>query len=413
MALLTGTFFCVELVAGIVTDSLALISDAFHMFSDVLALGVGFAAIQFSKRGRSAGMSYGWGRAEVVGGLINGTFLLSVCIFVTMEAIPRFFSAPDVKPDGVIIVAALGLLVNLLGVVLFAGAHHHHGHSHHDSATPSSSTMRMRDDTSGGATPTEEETTIDEEAAVYAMSGGGCISQLKVSEVRARGASSASERPRRSLNMRAVLLHVVGDALASVGVLISGLVIKYGTFEDRFLVDPGVSLLIALIILRSAVPLWRRCAMILLQSVPEGVSMARIYEEIMDVEGVLDVHELHLWQLSDSKIIASVHITCQDSEDFMQIAASIKMVLHEKGIHSSTIQPEFYKNGTLPDDTVKECLLACPDKACQKDWCCEDLFVPELDGDTHTPVPKPIISYEHVSMPKPMRPEMEKGHTEN
>ncbi|KAI9190234.1 Zinc resistance conferring protein [Blastocladiella emersonii ATCC 22665] len=139
---LTGSFFLVELVVGHISGSLALVADAWHMLSDVLSLVVALYAIRLASRTTfHASFSYGWSRAEIVGALINGVFLLALCLTIVLDAIERFYNPEEIKnPKQVLIVGAIGLGVNILGLFLFHdhghshGGHSHGGHSHGDDA---------------------------------------------------------------------------------------------------------------------------------------------------------------------------------------------------------------------------------------------------------------------------------------
>ncbi|KAJ3117772.1 hypothetical protein HK100_000753, partial [Physocladia obscura] len=151
-----------------------------------------------------------------------------------------------------------------------------------------------------------------------------------------------------NMNMHGLFLHVLGDALGSVGVIISSLVIMFADGHWRYYMDPLISLLISGLIISSAVPLVRSASFILLQGVPTSVSMDKLKEEIGAVTGVIDVHELHVWGLSDSTNVASVHVRVLAGGDeglcthsYMGVAAAIKQLLHRYGVHSTTVQPEF------------------------------------------------------------------------
>lgn len=206
------------------------------------------------------------------------------------------------------------------------------------------------------------------------------------------------------LNMRGVFLHVMGDALGNIGVIASALVIWLTDYDWRFYVDPGISLLITVIILITAIPLCKAASRILLQAVPQGMSIDHIKEDIEGLPGVIGSHHLHVWQLSDTKIVASIHIQVdtqikgEGSERYMRLARQIRRCLHAYGIHSSTIQPEFApgsdidegQNGTVPSSSraatidpsqqsraasVREgdpqaCLLECDDNCARGGQCC-------------------------------------------
>lgn len=152
------------------------------------------------------------------------------------------------------------------------------------------------------------------------------------------------------LNMRGMFLHVLGDALGNVGVIASALFIWLTPFSWRFYADPLISLIITVIILLSAIPLCKAASRILLQAVPHGLSIDDIRADVESLPGVLSCHHLHVWQLSDTKLVASLHVEVDEgvdgvgSETYMRLARQIHRCLHEYGIHSSTIQPEFAKD---------------------------------------------------------------------
>jgi solute carrier family 30 (zinc transporter), member 1 len=150
------------------------------------------------------------------------------------------------------------------------------------------------------------------------------------------------------MGMRAMVLHVIGDALGNVGVIVSALIIWLTPWPGRFYADPAVSLFITLIILRSTVPLTAATAKILLQATPDHLDVKDIKEDIEDIPGIVSCHHVHIWQLSDSQIIASMHIQVEfpindegGSERYMEVAKEVRECLHAYGIHSATIQPEF------------------------------------------------------------------------
>lgn len=158
------------------------------------------------------------------------------------------------------------------------------------------------------------------------------------------------------LNMRGVFLHVMGDALGNIGVIASALVIWLTDYSWRYYVDPGISLFITVVILCSAIPLCKAASRILLQAVPSGMSIDHIKDDIEQLPGVIGSHHLHVWQLSDTKIVASIHIQVdteikgEGSERYMHLARQVRKCLHAYGIHSSTIQPEFAPDSDTEDN---------------------------------------------------------------
>ncbi|KLO09314.1 cation efflux protein [Schizopora paradoxa] len=180
-----------------------------------------------------------------------------------------------------------------------------------------------------------------------------------------------------SMNMRALVLHVLGDALGNVGVIATGLVIWLTQLSWKFYFDPIISLVITVIIFSSALPLVKSASFILLQGVPAGISLEEVENTVLRVKGVEEVHELHIWQLSESKLIASLHVRTNPTANFMQVAVEIKKHLHDRGIHSVTIQPEYYDSVSSPPyssgrvSPAKACLLTCQqDCNLQENACC-------------------------------------------
>lgn len=151
------------------------------------------------------------------------------------------------------------------------------------------------------------------------------------------------------LNMQGIFLHVFGDALGNLGVIGSALIIWLTDYWWRIYTDPAISLVITLIILGSAIPLCKAASRILLQAVPTDINVDDIRRDINSLDGVQNCHHVHVWQLSDTKLIASLHIrvNCdlgEGSAKYMDLARAVSQCLHEHGIHSSTIQPEFLNN---------------------------------------------------------------------
>lgn len=189
--------------------------------------------------------------------------------------------------------------------------------------------------------------------------------------------------------MHAMLLHVIGDALGNVGVIITALVIWLTNWPGKLYADPAVSLVITAIILKTSIPLTLATSRVLLQATPENIRIPEIRQDIEQLPGVVSCHHIHVWQLSDTKIVASMHlqvsfpINTHSGEKYMQLARRARKCLHGYGIHSATIQPEFcldikhQHNGEAPafsfdgasDEQIRPCLLECVDN-CQAQGCC-------------------------------------------
>lgn len=192
------------------------------------------------------------------------------------------------------------------------------------------------------------------------------------------------------LGMNAMILHVIGDALGNVGVIVTALVIWLTDWPGKLYWDPAVSLFITLIILKTSIPLTRATSRILLQATPENISIRDIRQDIEALPGVVSCHHIHVWQLSDTKVVASMHlqvsfpINSHSGEKYMQLAKRARKCLHGFGIHSATIQPEFCLDrehlhqaedsgltldGAAEVPTDNACLLECID-TCEAEGCC-------------------------------------------
>jgi len=173
---------------------------------------------------------------------------------------------------------------------------------------------------------------------------------------------------RFDLNTWAILLHYAGDALSSLFILAAGLLIKYfGTQKWTHYVDPVSSLLIVALIVFSTLPLVKQCAVILLQSAPKDFDHKALKKELIGIEGVISTHDNHVWQLVDGMLISSVHLTVVEGSDFNKIAKKVKKILHNHGVHSSSIQPEFVPKEA--DAKSDACVQNCVPE-CEEDWCC-------------------------------------------
>lgn len=211
------------------------------------------------------------------------------------------------------------------------------------------------------------------------------------------------------MGMNAMVLHVIGDALGNVGVIATALIIWLTNWPGRFYADPAVSLFITIIILKSCIPLTKATAQILLQATPDSIDVALIKEDIENFEAVKGCHHIHIWQLSDSQLVASMHLQVafpigeDGGEKYMQLAKEIRECLHGHGIHSATLQPEFCLDkdhnhafdgsvgldgqGQVQAKCAMEdddsCLLECVDNCTVKGCCSTQAVEPQHDHGDH------------------------------
>lgn len=391
-----------------------------------------------------------------------------------MEALERFIKVPEVSnPKLIVIVGSMGLTSNIIGLCLFqghghphAGLGHDHGHDHGHSHSHDIENHGAHEHGHGDEESEEQrlQNNINEivghpaRARAFIMDkahslgydlpkNGEQQALLRGKRANQYGTTSTSEQssdgaPNTSLsqerhaaaairrhrqatgslghshenmNMTGVFLHVLGDAVGNMGVISTGLFIWYTDYTWRFYVDPLISFVIACIIFHSALPLVKSASFILLQGVPASVSLEGVRDSVLRVDGVLGLHDLHVWQLNENKIVASLHmlVDCSGEQTtrYMEIANQVRRILHLWGIHSSTIQPEFVtgikeaarlsgveldpktdkngrfrtRDGNFVENEISQreqaCLLAC-DGECRDATCCE-LAAPSTSGKDH------------------------------
>ena len=208
-----------------------------------------------------------------------------------------------------------------------------------------------------------------------------------------------------SMNMHGVFLHVLADALGSVVVIISALIIKFVPHnpEDKkhwtVYIDPILSMIIIIIITISTIPLFRDTSFILLQTIPKHLEVRRIKADLLQaVPDISSIHELHIWRLTDEKIIASAHLQRKTLSNYMLVAEKVKTFFHSIGIHSVTMQYECDEEdeqqaSLLPSD----CLLRCENDACETQTCCTRTSArSDTFSNTNADLPLPLIVQSHV-----------------
>ncbi|KAI1518054.1 Cation efflux protein [Pyrenophora tritici-repentis] len=335
-------FFAAEISVGFYTKSLALVADAFHYLNDLIGFIVALVAVQLTERENSpADLSFGWQRASLLGAFFNGSFLIALGVSIALQAIERFISIEHVQnPKLVLIVGCVGLALNVISALFL----HEHDHDH-------------------GSSDSGDEETLS--------SSSTHANHLHI-----------GTKPRKhgmDLGILGVLIHVIGDAINNIGVIISAVIIWFVKSPNRFYADPAVSMWIAIMILLSAIPLTKNSGKILLQSAPIGVKIDDIKHDLEAIPGIMSVHDLHVWRLDQKKAVASAHIVVNDPDiaSFMKNAKICTECLHAYGIHSVTLQPELpVPSGDVEENTsttsatsTEKCGVPCGE-LCEEFKCC-------------------------------------------
>jgi len=259
-------YFFAELIAGFITNSLALLSDAGHMVSDVGALGLSLFAFRMARRPATHYSTFGFHRVEILAALFNGLTLWLVVGVIFAAAYQRVFHPPMVESYGMVIVAVLSLLVNIAAAAILHGGHHH------------------------------------------------------------------------NLNMRGAFLHVISDAIGSVGAIAAGAIMLT---TGWYLADPLISIFIGVLILFSSWSLVRDSVNVLMQTVPKGIQLEEVRKTIEAVDGVSKIHDLHVWAVTSDIYTLSAHAVVEHGGDFHQVLNDIEDTLKERfNIEHVTIQLE-------------------------------------------------------------------------
>lgn len=254
--ILTSIFLVAEVIGGLMTGSLALLSDAAHMFTDASALAISLAAVQIAKRAADAKRTFGYHRFEILAAAFNATMLFVVAMYILYEAYLRFKAPSEIQSGGMLVVAIIGLIVNLISMKLLS-----------------------------------------------AGKDG-------------------------SLNVKGAYLEVWSDMLGSIGVIAGALIIR---FTGWVWVDSAIAVAIGLWVLPRTWILLKESLNILLEGVPDGMDLGEITAQLVSTQGVVSVHDVHLWALTSGKVSLTAHVVYDPAfSPEQQVLPSLKELLAEK-----------------------------------------------------------------------------------
>ena len=278
LSITTGVMIA-EIIGGLLANSLALLSDAWHMLTDILALGLSIVAMRFAQRPPTPSKTFGFYRLEILAAFFNGVLLLFISLYIFYEAYQRLLNPEEIKGLYMLGVATIGLLANGVGIVI-----------------------------------------------------------LKRSAT-------------RSLNVKSAFYHIVGDTISSGGVIVGGLLIIY---TGWYLADSLIGILIGMLILRGAYSLVSESIGIFLEATPKGINVERLLDDLHRVEGVKEIHHLHLWTITSGIYAMSAHVLIEDllTSRSAQILKEIERLLQDKySMEHTTIQ---FESESCGDDLVKD-----------------------------------------------------------
>ncbi|NP_001093556.1 zinc transporter 7 [Danio rerio] len=337
------SFAFVELLYGIWSNSLGLISDSFHMFFDCTALLAGLAASVISRWRSNDSFSYGYVRAEVLAGFVNGLFLIFTAFFIFSEGVERALEPPDVHHDRLLPVSIAGLLVNLVGIFVFQhGGHGHshggddHGHSHSlfNGSAAHGHSHGGHGHSHGGHGHSHESKHGHDHGHSHGGHGHSHDDQHCHDDHTLTPGKGSSKQI-----LQGVFLHIVADTLGSVGVIISAILMqKY----DLMIADPICSMLIALLIGVSVVPLLRESIGILMQRTPPSLDHAlpECYQRVQQLQGVYNLQEPHFWTLCTDVYIGTLKLLVAPDADSRWILSQTHNIFTQVGVRQLYVQIE-------------------------------------------------------------------------
>ncbi len=275
-------FMVVEAVGGVLSGSLALLADAGHMLTDAVALALAYAAFRFGRRVADSKRTFGYLRMEVIAGFINAVTLFAIVGWIGYEAWARFSKPQEILAGPMMLVAIVGLLVNLLGLWIMT-----RGETDH-------------------------------------------------------------------VNVKGAILHVMGDLLGSVGAIVAAVVIYYTGWTP---IDPILSVVVALLIVRSAWNLWAKSIHVLLEGAPDDASPVDVERGLLDVvPGLAAVRHVHVWQLTSGRTMATLHVRAQEDA---QAKSVVELVEKELKIRFNIEHPTIAIDWNS-DEQASGCSLAQP-----------------------------------------------------
>ncbi|XP_053239113.1 zinc transporter 10 isoform X2 [Podarcis raffonei] len=362
MCIVTFMLFVGEMVVGYIGNSLSLTSDAFAVLSHLISMIVGLLGVRVSRIRWHKNGTFGFPRADVVGAFGNSVFATALMFSILIEALKRFLNPQKTENALFVLIAGLvGLFFNAVNYVVFLDCCYCHDSFDQDMETgysvregPVITPFPDLGDTINTQNKPEDE-----------------VIQKK-------------EKKSEALNIRGVLLHVMGDALGSVIVVVAASIFYALPLDENTpcnwecYIDPSLTIIMVIIILSSAFPLIKETATILLQMVPKSVNMQLLTNKLLEVPGITSIHEVHVWEMVSGKNIATLHVKCHTSSDYQDASQKMRELFHEAGVHSVTIQPEY----TDQKNPEVLCSTPCISRACDPQLCCsqQEAALAEVNG---------------------------------
>jgi zinc transporter 2 len=305
--------------------SIAIYTDSAHLASDMLGFGISILAITLAQKNASESLTYGWHRAEIIGTLVSVASIWMMTFWLLVEATKRFFMPPQVNGEIMLIVAIMGLIFNLIQMKILhtgdghyhlGGEHEHdhdhghtqhdhaHGHNHGHSHSHDKDKKKIKDEEVKKTLLENEEGHQAEHNHDHAHDHAHDHSH---NHDHGHGPSHQNEQV-KNINVDAAFLHVLGDMLMSVGVIIAATIIYF--FPSMWIADPICTYLFSIIVFFTTIPIIKNIIEVMMEGAPKTIDVEKLREDILHECGndIVDVHDLHVWTISVGKVSMTVHI---------------------------------------------------------------------------------------------------------
>jgi cobalt-zinc-cadmium efflux system protein len=289
--LLSSSYFGLSIITALTTGSLALLSEAGHVLADIGGIALALFAVIYTRKPATPQRTYGFYRMEILASFVNSLILALLSVYILYEAFGRIFEPPQIESFPIIIVAAIGLVLNFSGMLLLnnSSRHHHHPHIHNN----------------------HNDDNIDR--------------QNEQEEI---------------LNFKAVYLEILSDTIGAAGVIAAGMIMLTTKF---YLADPIISIVLAVFMIPRTWSIMKKAIHILMEGSPYNIPHERVKEAILGIKGVTGIFELHIWTITSGMNSLSAHVVVIDTSKAQAILQEINAILEKEfKITHSTIQIETY-----------------------------------------------------------------------
>jgi zinc transporter 2 len=344
-------FMAVEIVGGIKANSLAILTDAAHLLSDVAAFAISLFSIWASGWEATPRRTYGYFRIEILGALISIQMIWLLAGILVYEAIARLiYDTGEVQGALMFAVSAVGLLVNIVMALLLGHDHghahghggHDHGHSDHDHSHEDHD--HTHTNSLSGATHHNHhhhEGNSEDNGEHHDTHGAYLAEPLLSShtEVENKTNGGHKQKKQRNINIQGAYLHVLGDSIQSFGVMLGGALIWYK--PGWKIIDLICTLVFSIIVLGTTISMLRNILEVLMESTPREIDATMLEKGLCEMDEVVAVHELHIWAITVGKFLLACHVMIKpDADADMVLDKVIDYIKREHNISHVTIQIE-------------------------------------------------------------------------